>query len=127
MGAAAGSEACIANVVRLCLRYNNADTLEGGYGISLRSISTFAMEQYKDDPCTVFMPTDFEGRGDAAAIAKLNKAITVIQLKIEGQLIANHPEYAMKSHALFETIDFERGTIDIDGKTYKLTDSNFPM
>lgn len=126
MGAAAGSEACIANVVRLCLRYNNADTLEGGYGISLRSISTFAMEQYKDDPCTVFMPTDFEGRGDAAAIAKLNKAITVIQLKIEGQLIANHPEYAMKSHALFETIDFERGTIDIDGKTYELTDCNFP-
>ncbi len=126
MGAACGNDASIANVIRMCTRYNNTDTLEGGYGISLRPIASLADEIYRDDPCTAFMPIDYDARGDLEAVAKINKAITIIQLKLEGQIIKRNPLYNMESRAQLGKIDFENGTIEIEGKTYELTDKSFP-
>ena len=126
MGAAAGSEACIANVIRMCTRYNNTDTLEGGYGISLRPVSTFAAEVYAHDPCINFMPIDFGSRGDNEAVAKINKAITIIQLKLEGQLIMRNPQFEMEDRLFLDKIDAHRKTVTIDGVEYELSDSNFP-
>lgn len=126
MGAAAGNEACIANVIRLCTKYNNTDTLEIGYGISLRPISTFALDVYRDDPCTAFMPNDYMGRGDYEAVAKINKAITIIQLKLEGQIMARNPHFNMDNSSPLKSICYQNGTIEINGVTYPLTDKNFP-
>ena len=126
MGAAAGSEACIANVIRLCTKYNNTDTLEVGYGISLRPISTFALEVYRDDPCKNFMPVDYMSRGDTEAVAKINKAITVIQLKLEGAIVSRNPHFHIENPSPLKKICYQKGTIEIDGKTYSLTDNNFP-
>ena len=126
MGAAAGSEACIANVIRMCTRYNNTDTLEGGYGISLRPVSTFADQVYGDDPCEGFMPTDFGSRGDHEAVARINKAITIIQLKLEGQAIRRNPHFGMEDRLLLDKIDVNKGVVVIDGVEYPLSDTNFP-
>lgn len=130
MGAACGSEACIANTVRICSRYDNFSTLEEGYGINIRPLSDFARNVYKDDDCKIFYPKNKDQssfiNSDKSIIAKIHKAITVIQFKIEGQIIKRHPEYKMKDRLLLDKINFEKGTVRIDGKDYKLRDSNFP-
>ena len=131
MGAAAGNEACICNVIRLSLRYANLSTLEEGYGINLVPLATFAMEAYKDDDCQEFQP---KLNGGAEAIddktkrltAQMHKAIAVMQFKIEGQLFAKHPEWGMENRRLFEHIDYTRGTIEIDGKEYAMSSCHFP-
>lgn len=93
MGAAWGNEACIANVVRICSRYDNTDTLEDGYGINIRPLATFALETYKDDPCINFKPKVFDYKmylkQDEETISKIHKAISIIQFKVEGNLIKN--------------------------------------
>ena len=130
MGAACGNEACIANVVRICSRYDNTDTLEDGYGINLRPLATFALETYKDDPCTNFIPKVFDYKrylkSDEETIAKVHKAISIIQFKVEGSFIKKHPEYKMDDRLLLEHINYEKGTIEIAGKEYELNDKNFP-
>lgn len=131
MGAAAGNDACICNVIRLSLRYANLSTLEEGYGINLVPLATFAMETYKDDPCTEFLP---KLSGGANAIddktmrltAQMHKAIAIIQFKIESQLIHKHPEWKMDARCLFEHINYQEGKIEIAGKTYDMTSCNFP-
>ena len=111
MGAAAGQLCCIANVIRNCVRYNNLDTLEESYGINVRPLAVFAMEQYGTDPCSSFFPRhmaeeDFvPNTHDDMQIAKIHKAITIIQLKLEGQTILAHPEYEMESRLLLDKID----------------------
>ena len=130
-GAAAGNDACICNVIRLSLRYANLSTLEEGYGINLIPLATFAMEAYKDDECAEFMP---KMSGGAAAIdektkrltSQMHKAIAIIQFKIEGQLIAKHPEWKMDKRRLFEHINYEKKEIEIDGKIYPMTSCHFP-
>lgn len=110
MGAAAGSQACIANVLRNNIRYHNLEILESGYGISLRPLALFALRTYiKDD-----------------GIEPMVKAINVILSKLEGQVIIRHPEYNMDDRLLFHTIDWQNGTIVIQGKTYPLTTTDFP-
>lgn len=130
MGAAAGSLACIANVIRLGISYNNFDLLEDGYGINLRSLSVFSAHVYRDDPCKIFEPHILDENKydpvDVHLAAKMHKAIAVIQFKLEGQLIARHPEYRMDQRRLLETVDFEKGTITIDGTDHPLKDSRFP-
>ena len=130
MGAACGNEACIANVVRICSRYDNIQTLEDGYGINIRPLSTFALETYKDDPCTNFLPRTYEYnkylKRDEKTISKIHKAISVIQFKLEGHLIKKHPEYNMEDRLLLDKIDYEKGTIKIGEKIYELNDNNFP-
>lgn len=131
MGAACGNKACICNVVRICARYDNISTLEEGYGISVRPLSTFAFNTYKDTNITdTYIPKQFEynkySGTDKVSIAKIQKAISIIQFKIEGQLVMKHPEYNMEDRLLLDKIDYKNGTITIDGKTYKLNDTDFP-
>jgi len=131
MGASCGNEACIANVLRISLRYGNMTTLEDGYGINLVPLATFAMETYGDDPCEVFMPkdnSDDEPLSDKnrRLIAKMHKAIAIIQFKLEGQMIARHPEWDMDDRRLLHLIDHKAGTIELAGKTYRLIDTNLP-
>ena len=130
MGACAGNDACICNVIRLSLRYANLTTLEEGYGINLVPLATFAMEVYKDDPCEEFMPRLSGGAKQVdektlRLTAQMHKAIAVIQFKEEAQLFEAHPEWKMQDRELFKMINYEKGTILLDGKEYPLTSCNF--
>ena len=131
MGAGAGNDACICNVIRLSLRYGNLATLEEGYGINLVPLATFAMETYADDPCTEFMPKTNGGaetmdEKNARLTAQMHKAIAVLQFKIENQIFERHPKWGMTDRSLFRNIDFENGTCTIDGKAYPMTSCFFP-
>lgn len=131
MGAAAGNLGSIANVIRMCLRFGNMATLEDGYGINLLPLATFAMEMYDDDPCTLFFPkTKFSDsvfdEKTLRLIAKMHKAITVIQFKVEGEIIRRRPEFEMDDRMLLHRIDLKRGTVHIDGKDYELKDKHWP-
>ncbi len=130
MGAASGNWALIANVIRISMRYNNFDVLEDGYGLNLRALAVFAGETYKDDDCALFAPQTLDDNiydpVDTGLVAKMHKAITVIQLKLEGQLIERHPEWSMAEHSVFGKADFTDNTVEIGGKKYKLLDTNFP-
>jgi fructose-1,6-bisphosphatase-3 len=130
MAAAGGSDACIANVIRICLRYANMETLENGYAVSLLPLASFAIDTYNDDPCEQFMPrltgdpefTDQELR----LMAQMHKAITIIQLKLEGQIIQRRPHYQMEDRLLLDKIDLEQGTVSLDGAVFPLLDTHFP-
>ncbi len=130
MGAAAGNLTCMANVVRAGISYNNFDLLEEGYGINLRPLSAFAASVYRDDPCEVFRPhlldENIYDPIDADMAAKMHKAIAVIQFKLEGQLIARHPEYNMQNRAVLARVDFAKGDVEVGGKRYALRDTLFP-
>lgn len=129
MGAAAGNPACIATVVRNSIRYGNLDVVEEGYGINMLPLATFALKAYKDDPCTRFVfkvaPSGADNM-ESDLIKKMHKAIAIIRFKLEGQLIKKWPEYGMKERLLLEHIDCEQGTIELEGRTYKLLDTSFP-
>lgn len=130
MGAAAGSEACIATVLRICARYVNLDTIEDGYGINLLPLATFALEFYKDDECLAFIPKiegniDYSEK-DLKLIAQMHKAISIIQFKLEGEIINRRPHLGMEDRLLLNKINYEEGTINLNGKVYKLKNNNFP-
>jgi fructose-1,6-bisphosphatase-3 len=130
MGAAAGSEACIANVIRICLRYANMETLEHGYAISLLPLASFAVDVYGDDPCRQFTPRpsgeeDFT-EDELRLMAQMHKAITIIQLKLEGHIIRRRPHYRMEDRLLLDKIDYDRGTISLDGTVHPMLDTHFP-
>lgn len=130
MGAAAGSLACIANVIAISTKYCNFSCIEDGYGINLRPLTVFALETYADDPCECFIPKNPNSVNlsahDEAVWAKLHKAITVIRFKTEGQIIKRHPEFGMEDRLLLDKINYTDGMLTIDGKTHKLKDTNFP-
>jgi len=130
MGAAAGNLALIANVIRISVRYANVETLEEGYSINLLPLATFAIDTYGNDPCTVFQAHEFEENARMSRslqlMSRMHKAISIIQFKLEGQIIRRRPEYKMQNRMLLHLIDFEKGTITIDGTTYPLVDRNFP-
>ena len=130
MGAACGNKCCIANVVRICSRYDNLSTLEDGYGINIRPLSIFAQETYKNDPCKEFLPRTIEfsrySNSDKILISKIQKAISIMQFKLEGKLIQKHPEYQMNKRLLLDKIDYDKSEIVINNKKYKLNDCNFP-
>ena len=128
MGAAAGQRGCIANVIRICARYGNLDILEDGYGINLLPLATFAMNTYGDDPCTCFrLKGEPEyGEGEMLLDVKMHKAISIIQFKVEGQIIRKNPGFKLNSRNLLHHINFETGMIEIDGKEYQMLDMNFP-
>ncbi len=128
MGAAAGQRGCIANVIRICARYGNLDILEEGYGINLLPLATFAMNTYSDDPCKCFLLKGDSGHGKNEMLIdiKMHKAISIIQFKVEGQIIRNNPGFNMDDRNLLHHVDYEKGTIEIDGKTYEMLDKNFP-
>ena len=129
MGAAVGQKSCIATVIRNSIRYGNLDILEDGYGINMLPLATFAMEVYKDDPCDAF---ELKGTAHYTAMEKelsqkMHKAISVIQFKLEGQLIRRHKEFQMENRCLLHRVDPEKGTITLpDGKEYPMIDCNLP-
>ncbi len=128
MAAASGNEACIANVLNVSLSYANVDTLENGYGISLRALTTFAEKTY--GASMAFRPKVLEqgkiGLNDIELVAKLRKAAAIIQMKLEGQIIARHPEYDMDARMMLDKINFQDGTVTIGQKVYPLRDTDFP-
>lgn len=130
MGAAAGSEACIFNVIRICARYNNLDILEEGYGINIRTITEFAMKEYEKEPLSSFFPKNVDelkdSKFDQMVMAKTQQAAAIIQLKLEGQIIKKHPEFYMEDRLLLDKINYEKGTIVLNGKEYQLLDNYFP-
>lgn len=128
MGAAAGHKACIAHVIRNSARYANMDVLEDGYGINLLPLATFANQTYQDDPCECFKlrgDTDYNEL-EVETDVRIHKAIAIIQFKLEGQIIKDNPEFNMESRNLLDKIDYEKGTVMIDGKEYELLDKYFP-
>jgi fructose-1,6-bisphosphatase-3 len=131
MGAAAGNVACIANVVRMSLRYANMATIEEGYGINLVPLVTFAMETYRNDPCEQFRPKldendEIYSEKSKLMLAQMHKAISVIQFKIEGELISKYPDWNMQDRNLLHRINFEKGTITLPSGEFALRDNNFP-
>lgn len=128
MGAASGSLACIANVVRMSARYGNLDTLEEGYGINLIPLATFALEHYQNTNCDAFsikFNTDYNTK-DLSLDMKMHKAIAMIQFKLEGQMIKRHPEFQMDDRLLLDKINYEKGTVTVYGKEYPMKDIDFP-
>ena len=130
MGAATGNWACITNLLRMNISYNNFDMLEVGYGINLRPLATFAEKIYGNDPCEYFKPHILDKNKydpvDEELAARMHKAIAVCQFKVEGQRIKAHPEYKLEKRLLLDKIDFEAGTVEIEGKAWPLRDTNFP-
>ena len=130
MGAAAGNDACICNVLRLSLRYANLATLEEGYGINLVPLATFALETYGDDPCEEFIPKLLKDtKMDEKTLqltAKMHKAISVIQFKEETRIFHRRKEWEMEDRCLIESVDIKEKTCIVDGKKYSLNDSHFP-
>ena len=124
MGAASGSEACIANIIRNACKYSNLETLEDGYGINLLPLATFALDQYKDQDYSLFMPViDNEGdtkQDDVRLVALMHMAITFIQFKLEHQLIEKCFDKEMMNRDLLDKINYQDYTIAIDGVTYQL-------
>ncbi len=131
MGAAAGNDCCIANVLRLSLRFGNIATLEDGYGINLLPLASFAMEVYGDDDCSHFLPKCEMKEGEdeeksRLLIARMHKAITVIQFKLEAEMALQHPEWEKDNAQLLPNIDVARKCYVYNGREYSLIDSNFP-
>ena len=131
IGAAAGNDCCIANVLRMSLRYGNMTTLEDGYGINLVPLATFAMETYANDPCNLFGPhldknDKTHNEKTQRLIAQMHKAISIIQFKLEAATIDRRPEWEMQDRKLLEYINFERNVFSWNGKDYKMKDTSFP-
>lgn len=131
MGAAVGNISCIANVIRICLRYGNLRILEDGYGINLVPLATFAMETYGNDPCDAFQPRlkfadDKHSNKSTHLIAQMMKAISIIQFKLEADIIKRRPEFDMADRNLLHLVNYEKGTVMVYGKEYPMLDTNFP-
>ncbi len=132
MGAASGSRTLVATVLSNSIHYNNLEVVETGYGISLRPLSVFANEVYRDCDVSRFAVklTGNEGEQptekDKLLSARMHKAITLILFKLEGQKILRHPEYHMEDRLLLDKIDYENKCITIGGVTYALEDTDFP-
>lgn len=132
MGAMAGNRACQCNVIRLSLRYANMTTLEEGYGINLMPLATFAMDTYGDDPCEEFIPkisSADSARVDEKSIrlaALMHKAITILQFKEETAIIKRHAKWKMSDRLMLNYIDYDKGTITLNGKEYPLKSNSFP-
>ncbi|MBR3769840.1 MAG: fructose-1,6-bisphosphatase [Lachnospiraceae bacterium] len=128
MGAASGHAACICNVIRMAARYGNLATLEEGYGINLIPLATFALTTYADTNCDVFAvdyDNDYNTK-DLALDTRMHKAISMIQFKLEGQIVKRWPCFEMDDRLLLDKIDYEKGTICINGKDYPMKDMDFP-
>jgi len=128
MGAASGSKLAICNVLRNSAKYSTLDTLEEGYGINLIPLALLATKYYKDDECKIFYPKtsspiDSDKRN---LVAKLHKAISIMQFKLEGSVFKRNPNFNLDNTPRLHLIDFEKGTVKIDNKVYPLKDTHFP-
>ena len=130
MGAAAGSPVCIASVIHVSLSYNNLETLEDGYGLNLRPLALFAEEVYRHTDVSAFWPKLMKDGSysseDLARVARMHKAIAVILCKLECQVVRRNPDFDMMDRALLEKVDFVTQTVEVDGKSYRMRDCDFP-
>lgn len=130
LGAASGSQVMIANVIRIAARYNNLDCFEDGYGINLIPLARYANKVYGNDPCTEFIPRGtglrYKDQDDLSFVAKMHKAISIIQFKLEHSVIMRNPDFDLDDRSLLDKINYETGKIVIDNHEYNLLDSNFP-
>jgi fructose-1,6-bisphosphatase-3 len=125
LGACLGHLACIATVLRISLRYRRLSQLEEGYGIPVAPLEKLARTVYGDDPTARFVPKG-EGLRDTLLMARMQKAMAIIQFKLEGQIIRRHPEWEMEHRNLLHRIDRRAGTVTVDGETHPLLDTFFP-
>lgn len=128
MGASLGQWGCIAHVVRNCARYGNLSILEDSYGINLLPLAEFARRTYENDPCVAF---GLKGNPDLTERellmnVRIQKAMAIIQFKVEAELIDKYPSFNLKDRKLLDKIDYERGVVMLDGTEYELTDKVFP-
>lgn len=129
MGAASGSPACVFNVLRICARYNNLDILEDGYGINIRPLTEFAMEEYSKENGDIFKPQNsekIENKADIDLLTKIQKAVAIIQFKLEAEVIKRNPEFDMEERLLLDKINYDTYEIELGCKKYKLKDTYFP-
>ena len=129
IGAAAGCEALICNVIRISAKYGNLNLLEDGYGINLVPLARLAMNRYDKDSCSCFKLDYREDEydvGDVLLDKKMHKAIAIMQFKLEGQMILRHPEFKMQDRLLLDKINPEKGVVMIDGQEYELRDIHYP-
>lgn len=128
LGAALGEPASMLTLLRFSLRYRRLSQLEEGYGIIMAPIERLAREVYGDDPAEKFIPKG-EGFRDTITVARMQKAITIMQFKAEGRLFARRPEWNLAHRRLLHTIKFEQGravSVEIDGKAHPMLDSFLP-
>lgn len=130
MGAACGSRVLIANVIRICARYDNLDIIEQAYGISLRQLLTFVDQNYPDEGVWGFMPkVDKKVKHfsyELKQIAKMQQAMAIIQFKLEHEIIKRHPEYKCNDRLLLDKIDYGKGEVRIGERRYPLLNVTFP-
>lgn len=132
MGAASGSKACIANVIRISARYDNLETVEDAYGISLRHLLTFASNTYPKVQNSTFKPKQDLSKeiefyeDEDEQLASIQQAMAIIQFKLEGEIIRRNPDFEMEHRLLLDKIDYENKTIEIEGETYALNQFEFP-
>ncbi|MDU4802129.1 MAG: fructose-1,6-bisphosphatase [Clostridium butyricum] len=130
MGAASGNNVCIANVLRISARYSNLDVIEDIYGINLLPLATFALRYYNNDGCINFIPKISDenryGNHEIELISKMHKAITIIQFKLEYEIISRRHEFKMEHRLLLDKINYSQGTIRLNNSIYELSDKNFP-
>ncbi|MDI3093687.1 fructose-1,6-bisphosphatase [Priestia megaterium] len=127
LGAFAGSKVCLANIIRICARYDNLDIIEDVYGINLRPLLNLAEKYYDDNPA--FRPkvssSDKLSDHERLQITKIHQAIAMIQFKLESPIIKRRPFFNMSERLLLEKIDYDKNEITIYGNTYQLENSCF--
>lgn len=132
MGAAVGNKASMANLLRIAMRYGNLATLEDGYAINLLPLARFAMEVYENDPCSEFQPKLLSNNKtyddkSVQLLSQMQKAISIIQFKLEHEIIERRPEFDMESRNLLHRINFDKNSVTLpDGSVHKMKDTNFP-
>ena len=132
IGAYLGDRISMANVIRICARYDNLDIVEDRYGISLRGLLNLSEKYYKEDPCKEFLPKlskDDElkySEHEILQIARMHKAMAIIQFKLEKQVIDKNPEFNLQTRALLDKIDFDKKTVVIRGKVHPMKSCDFP-
>lgn len=129
IGAACGSEVCMADVLRISLRYATLETLQEGYGLNLSLLVRLTINQYQDNYSSTFKVKDdevYRKEKDLKLLSQMQKAIAVIMFKLEGQLIMRRPEFGLEHRMLLHRMDVKSGTLKIGGTIYKMNDRNFP-
>lgn len=125
LGAGLGHDALICHVLRVSLRYRRLGQLDEGYSIPLTPLEHLARTVYVDDPATCFLPKA-SGMRSEVIVGRMQKAIAIMQFKLEGQMIDRNSEWDISHRKLLHHIDQGWGTVEVDGVSYPLRDKYLP-